>query len=248
MRHFMRNTFLGFSLGFSLLVSSFLLTAGCESTGGLGDLLGASTSGTGAGLSNQTIADGLREALTVGSDRVVSSLGAEDGFLKSAFHIPLPQKLQDARGVASKFGLAGPFDELEIKMNRAAEQAAPQARDLFVSSIKQMSFQDVLAIYNGPEDSATQFLKNSTGEQLRSQMKPVIDNSLAEVGAVQTFNGLIDRYNALPLVTPVNADMSGHVIEYAQSALFTQLATEEAAIRQNPLKRSTELLRKVFGS
>ena len=234
--------------GRNLLLGTFLvLGAGCESTGGLGDLLGASTAGT-AGLSNQTIADGLREALTVGSDRVVSSLGAEDGFLKSAFHIPLPQKLQDARGIASNFGLAGPFDELELKMNRAAEKAAPQARDLFVSSIKQMSFQDVLAIYNGPEDSATQFLKASTGEQLMTQMRPVIDNTLAEVGAVQTFNGLIDKYNALPLVTPVNADMSGHVLEYAQSAVFTQLATEEAAIRQNPLKRSTELLRKVFGN
>ena len=81
-----------------------------------------------------------------------------------------------------------------------------------------------------------------------SQMRPVIDDSLAEVGAVQTFNGLIKQYNALPLVTPVNADVSGHVIEYAQSALFTQLAQEEAAIRKDPLKRSTELLRKVFGS
>jgi len=245
MRQLIRNLFLGAFLG-----SFLLLTSGCESTGGLGDLLGSSTlgGGSGAALSNQTIADGLREALTVGSDRVVSSLGAEDGFLKSAFHIPLPQKLQDARGVASRVGLEGVFDELEVKMNRAAEKAAPQARDLFVSSIKQMSFQDVLAIYNGPDDSATQFLKASTGDRLKSQMRPVIDSSLAEVGAVQTFTGLIDRYNALPLVTPVNADMTGHVIEYAQSALFTQLASEEKAIRQNPLKRSTELLRKVFGN
>jgi len=233
----------------TLVLAAFLvLLQGCESTGSLGDLLGTSTAGTGQGLSNETIANGLREALTVGSGRVVDSLGAEDGFLKSAFHIPLPQKLQDARGVASKFGLAGPFDELELKMNRAAEQAAPQARDLFVSSIKQMSFQDVLAIYRGPEDSATQYLKANTGERLKTQMRPVIDNSLAEVGAVQTFNGLIKKYNALPLVTPVNADMSGHVLEYAQNAVFTQLATEEAAIRKNPLKRSTELLRKVFGN
>ena len=222
--------------------------AGCESTAVLEDLLGGASSASDTGLSNETIANGLREALTVGSDRVVSSLGAEDGFFKSAFHIPLPKTLQNARGVASRFGLEGPFDELELKMNRAAEQATPKARDLFVNSIKQMSFQDVLAIYRGADDSATQYLKSSTEEKLMSQMRPVIDNSLAEVGAVQTFNGLIKQYNALPLVKPVNADVSGHVIEYAQSALFTQLAQEEAAIRKDPLKRSTELLRKVFGS
>jgi hypothetical protein len=106
-----------------LLLTAFLvLASGCESTGVLDDLLGAASSSSSGSLSNETIANGLREALTVGSGRVVNSLGAEDGFLKSAFHIPLPQKLQDARGVASKFGLEGPFDELELKMNRAAEQ------------------------------------------------------------------------------------------------------------------------------
>lgn len=229
-------------------IAILVLGSGCESTGVLEDLLKAGTSASGGGLSNETIANGLREALTVGSGRVVSSLGAEDGFLKSAFHIPLPAKLQEARGIADRFGLAGPFDELEVKMNRAAEVATPKAKDLFVASIQQMSFQDVLAIYNGADDSATAYLKESTGAELTNQMRPVIEGSLAEVGAVQTFNGLIKKYNALPLVTPIDADVTGHVMGYAQDAIYGQLAVEEAAIRKDPLKRSTELLRKVFGN
>ncbi len=230
-----------------LFLGALLFTSGCESTAVLEDLLGStSTSSTGA-LTSDTIASGLREALTVGSSRVVSSLGAEDGFFKSAFHIPLPARLQDARGIADKVGLSGPFDELELKMNRAAEQATPKARELFVSAIKEMTFSDVMAIYQGSEDSATQYLRRTTGARLESQMRPVIDESLAQVGAVQTFKGLLKSYNALPLVTPIDADVSGHVMGYAQQAIFGQLAKEEAAIRQDPLKRSTELLRRVFG-
>jgi len=228
--------------------SVLLLMGGCESTAVLEDLLGSTSQAGGAGLSNDTIANGLREALTVGSGRVVNSLGTEDGFFKSAFHIPLPARLQDARGIADKVGLAGPFDELELKMNRAAEQATPKARDLFVAAIREMTFSDVMAIYQGPEDSATQYLQRTTGSRLETQMRPVIDDSLAQVGAVQTFKGLLKSYNALPLVTPIDADVSGHVMGYAQQAIFGQLAKEEAAIRQNPLKRSTELLRRVFGS
>lgn len=224
-----------------------LMAGGCESTAVLQDILGATTQSGGGALSSDTIASGLREALTVGSGRVVNSLGAEDGFFKSAFHIPLPARLQEARSIADRVGLGGPFDELELKMNRAAEQATPKARDLFVAAIKEMTFSDVMAIYQGPEDSATQYLQRTTGARLESQMRPVIDGSLADVGAVQTFQGLVQRYNALPLVTPIDADVSGHVMGYAQQAIFGQLAKEEAAIRQNPLKRSTELLRRVFG-
>jgi len=231
-----------------LLFAGALLSAGgCESTAVLEELLGSTTASSGSALSSDTIANGLREALTVGSSRVVSSLGAEDGFFKSAFHIPLPAKLQEARGIAEKVGLSGPFDELELKMNRAAEQATPKARELFVSAIKEMTFSDVMAIYQGSEDSATQYLRSTTGDRLESQMRPVIDASLADVGAVQTFKGLVQRYNALPLVTPIDADVSGHVMGYAQQAIFGQLAKEEAAIRQDPLKRSTELLQRVFG-
>ncbi len=231
-----------------MLLAILALTSGCESTALLEDLLATQTTDSSGSLSNETIANGLKEALTVGSGRVVGTLGTQDGFFGSPFRIPLPEKLQQARSVADKFGLAGSFDELELKMNRAAENATPKAKELFVSAIQQMTFKDVLAIYQGPDDAATTYLQQTTNDELTQQMRPVIDNSLAEVGAVQTFNGLLSRYNALPLVTPIDADVSGHVMGYAQTAIFAQLAEEEAAIRQNPLKRSTELLRAVFGN
>lgn len=231
-----------------MLLAVLLLNSGCESTALLDDLL-ASQTGTGmAELSNETIAKGLKEALTVGSGRVVGVLGTRDGFFGSNFRIPLPEKLQQAKSIANKFGLGEHFNELELKLNRAAENATPKAKELFVASIQKMTFDDVLTIYKGPQDAATQYLKQSTAANIQAQMRPVIDSSLADVGAVNTFNALVTRYNALPLVTPIDADVTGHVMGYAQTAIFAQLAAEEAAIRQNPVKRSTELLRSVFGN
>lgn len=221
----------------------------CESgalNGALADILQSSDSQ--GGLSSETVARGLREALTVGSERVVDTLGSEGGFANSVFHIPLPQKLVEAKEVAGMFNLTGPFDTLEAKMNEAAEAAVPQARDLFVTAIRGMTFADVMEIYQGPADAATQYLKRSTGATLQDNMQPIIDKHLRSIGAVQTFSDLLTQYNALPLVKPIDADLNGHVSGYATDAIFTQLAAEEAAIRQDPLKRTTALLRQVFGA
>jgi hypothetical protein len=222
---------------------TFVLAA-CETMPDLSGLLDPPSQ---AGLSNQTIANGLREALQVGSSRAVASLGAHDGFLSSAFRIPLPDELQQAQAIASRFGLGGLFDELEVKLNRAAEAAAPQAKQLFVGAIRQMTFSDVMAIYRGPEDAATQYLRRTTEQQLMAQMRPIVDRSLSQVGALTAFQDLANRYNRLPLVEPVDADVSQHVLNYANKALFTELASQEAAIRRDPAKRTSQLLRQVFG-
>jgi len=198
-------------------------------------------------LSTETIASGLREALKIGSEQAVTELGRPDGFLKSGFHIPLPDSLIQARDVAGRFGLAGIFDEMEVQLNRAAEAAAPKAQKLFVAAIQQLTFEDVMTIYRGPDDAATRYLRRTTSDELRAQMRPIVDSSLAEVGAMNTFKSLADQYNRLPLVTPINADLSSHVLDYAGDALFALVAREEAAIRRNPAKRTTELLRQVFG-
>lgn len=200
-----------------------------------------------AEVGDAVIADGLREALTVGSGRVVSALGSEGGFYRSLFHIPLPEKLREAQQIASRFGLEKPFDDLEREMNRAAEAATPRARALFVSAVRQMTFADVMAIYQGPQDAATQYLKRTTGAQLSREMRPMIQNTVDQVGAARTYTDLVRRYNALPLVEPVQADLTGHVLTYTSDAIFSQLAAEEAAIRRDPAKRTTELLRTVFG-
>lgn len=232
---------------FGVLVAACLSLGACES-GMLEEVLSGAGGGS-TGLSNETIAAGLKEALTVGTGRVVDTLGSEGGFANSAqFRIPLPETLQKARDVASKVGMAGYFDELENKMNLAAEAAAPKARSLFVDAIKQLSFTDVMNIYRGGDDAATQYLKSKMADPLKADMRPVVDQSLSEVGAVNSFNALVKRYNALPLVDDVDADLSGHVLEYANSAIFTELASQEAQIRKNPVKRTTALLQQVFGS
>ena len=226
-----------------LLLSA--LSAGCEALPELSQVLDVPTADD--VLSTQTIAAGLREALEVGSDRAVDALGSPGGFYRSAYHIPLPERLQQAQEVAERFGLGGLFDDMETKLNRAAEAAAPRARALFIGAIRQLTFQDVMAIYQGGDDAATRYLKRTTSAALRAQMQPVVESSLAEVGAVNTFETLAEQYNRLPLVTPIDADLTGHVLTYASDAIFARLAREEAAIRRNPAKRTTELLRQVFG-
>ncbi len=202
-----------------------------------------------SGLSTATIAAGLKEALTVGTGRVVDNLGTSGGFANSTrFRIPLPQQLQQAKSVAGRFGLDGYFVTLEDKMNEAAEAATPKARALFVDAVQALTFEDVMAIYRGGDDAATTYLRGRMAEPLKADMRPVIDNSLAQVGAVNTFNQLISRYNALPLVDDIEADLSGHVLNYANDAIFAELADQEAQIRKDPVKRSTALLKQVFGA
>ena len=198
-------------------------------------------------LSTETIAAGLREALIVGAEHATMELGRSNGFLKSPFHIPLPESLQQAQEVAGRFGFAGIFDEMEVELNRAAEVAVPKAQKLFVAAIRQLTFDDVMSIYRGPDDAATRYLKRSTSAELRTQMRPIVTASLAEVGALNTFKSLADQYNRLPLVAPINADLTSYVLDHASSAAFTLVAREEAAIRRNPAKRTTELLQQVFG-
>ena len=220
--------------------------AACENIA-LDDLL--ETSSGSSALSNDTIAAGLKEALTVGSGRVVDTLGTTDGFLGSnRYRIPLPESIEGVRSAASAVGLGGYFDELETKMNRAAEAATPKARALFVDAISQLTFSDVVDIYQGEDDAATQYLEGKMGSPLREEMRPIVDTSLAQVGAVQVFNDLVGRYNALPLVKPISANLNDHVLDYANRAIFAQLAEQEAAIRNDPVQQTTQLLRRVFGA
>lgn len=220
---------------------------GCESLPQLADVLSTSSSG-GGGLTSATIADGLRQALEIGSKRAVDGLGRKDGFFGSPYQIPLPKTLQRAREIASPFGIGGMFDDLQLKMNRAAESAAPKAGALFIGAIKQMTFDDVMQIYRGGDDAATRFLRRKTESTLNEQMRPVVDSSLSQVGAVNAFNSAIERFNKLPLVDPVKANLSDHVLGFASDALFQTLAKEEAAIRTDPVKRTTDLLKTVFGA
>lgn len=198
-------------------------------------------------LSVEEIGAGLKEALQVGSQNVVKQLGATDGFNKdSNIHIPLPASLDKVKSLLAKAGMSSLFDDLELKLNRAAEVATPKAKQLFSNAISQMTLEDVKGIYNGPDDAATQYFKEKMSPGLASEMKPVIEDSLSQVGAVKSYDTMMKQYKALPFVPDVKANLTGHVVEKGMDGIFYYMAKEEAAIRKNPVKRTTELLKKVF--
>ncbi|WP_299980496.1 DUF4197 domain-containing protein [Desulfobacula sp.] len=198
-------------------------------------------------LTIEEIGAGLKEALKVGSQNVVNQLGATDGFnTDSNIHIPLPANLNTVKSMLDKVGMSYLFENLELKLNRAAEAATPKAKQLFYNAISQMTFQDVKEIYNGPDDAATQYFKGKMSPDLAREMKPVIEDSLSEVGAVRAYDNMMKEYKSIPFVPDVKSDLTDHVIEKGMDGIFYYMAKEEAAIRQNPAKRTTELLRKVF--
>jgi len=200
-------------------------------------------------LTDSEIGAGLKDALKVGTERVVGQLGQSDGFNADPLvHIPLPDQLEKVRSVLGAIGQAGMLDDLELKLNRAAEVATPKAKQLFWESIQEMSIEDVQKIYNGPDDAATQYFRAKMSQPLAEAMSPIVDDSMAQVGAVQSYNAVMGQYSAIPFVPDVKADLTTYVVEKGTDGIFFYLAREEAAIRQDPVKRTTELLQTVFGA
>ncbi|MCA1787775.1 MAG: DUF4197 domain-containing protein [Desulfobacteraceae bacterium] len=211
------------------------------------DTGGEGTSVLGANLPNSDVIAGLKEALTVGSEHVVQQLGQTDGFYADPqIRIPLPEKLATVKSALDKVGMGSFADDLELKLNRAAEAATPRARELFLNAISQMTFEDARGILNGPEDAATQYFKKTMSPDLAQAMTPVVDDSLSEVGAVQSYDRMMGKYADLPFVPDVKANLTDHVVNKGMDGIFHYMAVEEAAIRKNPVKRTTDLLKKVF--
>ncbi len=199
-------------------------------------------------ISVQEIGAGLKEALRVGSENVVTRLGRVDGFTKDpAIHIPLPEQLDTVKSVLDTIGMSGQLEDLELRLNRAAEVATPKAKELFFQAITEMSFDDVKTIYNGPKDAATQYFRRNMSPSLAKEMKPVIENSMAQVKAVQTYDEIMKKYRSVPFVPDVKADLTDYVVEKGLDGIFYYMAKEEVAIRTNPAKRTTDLLKRVFG-
>jgi len=235
-----------------LLAVTFALT-GCSNSNsvlkGLEQVAGQVLADSGGGLSTNEIARGLKQALSVGSQTVVGQLGQVDGFNSDPVaHIPLPRGLEKVRDVVRKVGLSGELDNLETRINRAAELATPKAKALFVSAISRMTIDDAVGILRGPDDAATQYFQGTMGEDLADAMRPIIDDSLSQVGAVRSFNSLLASYRKIPLAPPIEADLTDHVLEKGVNGIFHYIAVEEKAIRENPLKRTTDLLQRVFGA
>ncbi len=205
--------------------------------------------GRGQSLSTTDIAAGLREALRQGSDAVTRRLGRADGFnADPKVHIPLPDTLRKLQSGLKMAGLSGMADELETKLNRAAEVATPKARQIFTDALERMTLDDARAILNGPQDSATQYFKRTMTPDLKTALRPVVDRTVADAGVVKSYEAMTASAKGLPMVGDGRALLTDHVLDYALAGIFTYLAEEEAAIRANPAKRGSELLRKVFSN
>ena len=204
---------------------------------------------TGTQASNSEIGEAFKNALSIGATNVVGRLGAKDGFnADPSIHIPLPGELQTVKTVLAKVGMSQSVDDLELKLNRAAEAATPKAKALFLQAIKDMSFDDIRKIYEGPEDSATRYFQGKMTPSLKKEMQPIVEKSLSQVGAIQSYDKVMGQYKAMPFVPDVKANLTDHVLQKAMDGIFYYLAKEEASIRKDPAKQTTALLKKVFGS
>ena len=198
-------------------------------------------------LTDNTIANALKQALLNGTSDVINQLSNSGGFNQDeTIRIPLPDSLKIVQTSLDKIGMGGSLSELENKLNQAAELATVKARPLFVDAIKALSWSDVRTLLNGPDDAATRYFQERMSDPLKSEMMPVVDESLSKVGAVKSYTSVMNSYNALPFVPQIDADLSNHVTNRGIAGIFYYLAIEEKNIRNNPAKRTTELLREVF--
>jgi len=171
-----------------------------------------------------------------------------DGFnTDPSIHIPLPEELYTIKVLLSKIGMSQLADDLELKLNRAAEAATPKAKDIFFQAITDMTFEDIKNIYEGPENSATKYFQSRMSPFLKQEMQPIVENALSQVGAIQSYDNVISQYKTLPFVPDLKANLTEHVIQKGMNGIFHYIAKEEASIRKDPLKQTTTLLKKVFG-
>ncbi len=203
---------------------------------------------SGKALSNDDVVAGLKEALSVGTNNAAQKLSLTDGFFKDAvIKILMPQEAQKVEKTLRNMGMGRQVDKAILSMNRAAEDAAKSAAPIFVDAIKGMSFQDAMGILKGGDEAATGYLKGKTTVSLTEAFRPVIEQSLQKVDATQHWNTVFTAYNKIS-TEKVNTDLSAYVTEKALTGIFYQLAQEEKNIRKNPMARTTDILKKVFGN
>ena len=200
-------------------------------------------------ISNQDAASGLREALVKGTQYAVDSLGRQDGFFGNGkVKISLPGSLQKVEKLLHQLGLGKQADELVLTMNRAAEAAVPEAKALLVDAVRKMSVQDAKGILTGGQDSATQYFKRSTSDQLRAKFLPIVKKATARVNLAQKYDEYAGKGAKLGLVKKEDANLDNYVTQKALDGLFVMVAEQEAKIRQNPAAAASGILQKVFGA
>jgi hypothetical protein len=199
-------------------------------------------------LSDTRIAEGLKEALRISTDHAVVRTGTLNGYFGNPrIRILLPEQLQSVEKGLRLVGYGDEVDAFIVSMNRAAEQAAPQAKQIFLQAITAMTFDDARRILNGSETAATDFFKDKTTASLYQKFRPIVDRTLNQLGTVQKYNALLRDIQRIPFVKAETLEVGDYVTSKALDGLFLVIAEEERNIRQNPAARITTLLQEVFG-
>ena len=200
-------------------------------------------------LTTAEVAEGLKEALIKGISTGSDLASQVDGYFKNPeIKIPFPPEVKKVEDKLRQIGLGNEVDKFVMTLNRGAEDAAREAKPIFITAIKSMTIQDAWGILKGEQDAATQYLKRTTTPQLKEKFKPVIQNSLNKVSATKYYGDIVNTYNKIPFTDDVNPNLDDYATDKAIEGLFTLIAKEEKNIRQDPVARTTELLKKVFGA
>lgn len=228
-----------------LLMGLFLLAASCTTqqiNQALGDILNESDP-----LTSEEVARGLKQALEKGISKGAAEASQEGGYYQNPkIRIPFPKDVQRVEKALRDVGLGGEVDKFILTLNRGAEEAAKEAKPIFVEAIRSMSIQDAWDILRGSDNAATQYLRRTTGDQLKEKFEPVMSQALDKVNATRYYSDIVSAYNRLPGTANVNPNLTGYATEQAIDGLFLLIAEEEKNIRENPVARTTELLKRVF--
>lgn len=227
----------------TLLLASFLMlfVSSCDTLSKLPS--------AGIGISEQDAALGIRDALDQGVGRGVNFLNKPDGFFgNQTYKLFLPPDAQKIEKTLRDLGMGGMIDKAILQINRAAENAVGFARPIFADAIREMTITDALNIVRGSKDAATQYFRLKTTDKLVAAFSPLIKSSLDKFQATKYYADIINTYNRFPTtMNKINPDLPSYVVNKSVEALFDQIAKEEANIRENPVARTTEILKKVFG-
>ena len=200
------------------------------------------------GLSEKDAVSGIKEALVKGTGTGVNLVSKVNGYFGNPeIKIPFPENARIIESKLRAMGLGSQADEVILSINRAAEDAAKEAEPIFVSAIRNMSITDAIQLVSGKNDACTQYLARTTTPELKSKFSPVVKASLDKVNATRLWADVVKTYNQIPFVTRQNPNLTEYVTDKAINGLFTMIAKEELKIRQNPVERTSEILKKVFG-
>ncbi len=231
----------------SFVVLAFMLSCTSaqvnQTLGTINDALGEDQ------LTKKQVASGLKEALIKGVSTGSNQASRLDGYFKNpSIKIPFPPDVQRVEDKLRQIGLGDQVDKFVQTLNRGAEDAAKEAKPIFVSAIRGMTIQDAWSILRGEDNAATNYLRRTTSSQLKAKFLPVIKKSLEKTNATKYYGDIVGTYNKIPFVDKVNTDLDDYATDKAIDGLFHLIAQEEKSIRENPVERTTELLRKVFAA